>query len=93
MGKIPGPIAMTVNSFDRLLREAKNGIFIECSTQEKGTVAFWGTQGKNNRNIKYLLEKTPPFKISAEFGWTPNPNYTDQHKLWIPEAAGIRLVE
>lgn len=101
MSKIPGPIKVTILEIGpQKFTPSENGnTYIECSVLKNGQVgnkeqiAFWGTQGKNVRNLRALLERNPPFNVSANFGWIPNANYADRHSLWIPEAAELLFQE
>lgn len=93
MGKIPGPIELIIQVIGAQSETPNGNIYIECTAYQKGQVAFWGTQGVNVRNLRSIVERNPPFKVTASFGWTPNPDFSDQHSLWIPEAAGLSFEE
>lgn len=101
MGKIPGPIKLTILVVGpQKFTPSENGnTYIECSFVKDGQVekekqvAFWGTQGKNVRNLRGIIGRNPQFNVTVSFGWTPNANYADRHKLWIPEEAELSFEE
>ena len=41
------------------------------------------------QNLRSIIERNPPFNVTASFGWTPNREFADRHSLWIPEEADL----
>jgi len=90
MGKIPGPIELTILVVGGQSETPNGNVYIECTAyQKEKQVAFWGTQGMNVQNLRSVVERNPPFNVKASFGWAPNPDFADQHSLWIPETADL----
>ena len=90
MGKIPGPIELTIQKVGAQSETPNGNVYIECTASNKEKqVAFWGTQGMNVQNLRSVVERNPPFNVKASFGWAPNPDFADQHSLWIPETADL----
>lgn len=71
----------------RTVKETTKGnCYVECDTNQ-GVVAVWG-KSANMANINTVQSKTPPFK--ALCGCIPS-NW-NQHSLWVPETATLRLI-